>query len=94
MGFVWAGSQVPQRDILQHCHEAEKSAKNKGRARIAFRILFNSGNHLEWVCPWWVLDVSYLEKSFSDTKVPLEAKKETSFNLIESYKNRNKRCLT
>lgn len=89
VGFVWAGSQVPQRDILQHCHEAEKSAKNKGRDRIAFRILFNSGNHLEWVCPWWVLDVSYLEKSFSDTKVPLEAKKETSFNLIESYKNRN-----
>lgn len=24
VGFVWAGSSVPQRDILQHCREAEK----------------------------------------------------------------------
>ncbi|MCL2934196.1 MAG: CRISPR-associated protein Cas10 [Trichodesmium sp. MAG_R03] len=92
VGFVWSGSQVPQRDILQHCHEAEKSAKNKGRDRIAFRVLFNSGNYLEWVCPWWVLDVSDLEKlskNSSDTKTPKEAKIETSVNLIESYQDRN-----
>ena len=92
VGFVWAGSQVPQRDILQHCHEAEKSAKNKGRDRIAFRVLFNSGNYLEWVCPWWVLDVSDLEKlskNSSDTKIPKEAKIEASVNLIESYQDRN-----
>ena len=56
VGFVWAGNQVPQRDILQHCHSAESSAKSNGRDRIAFRILFNSGNYLEWVCPWWLLD--------------------------------------
>jgi CRISPR-associated protein Cmr2 len=52
VGFVWAGAGVPQRDILQHCREAEKSAKSSGRDRLAIRILFNSGNHLEWVCPW------------------------------------------
>ena len=92
VGFVWAGSQVPQRDILQHCDKAENSAKNKGRDRIAFRVLFNSGNYLEWVCPWWVLDVSDLEKlsnNSSDTKIPKEAKIEASVNLIESYQDRN-----
>ena len=55
MGFVWAGGGIPQRDVLQHCREAEKSAKNKGRDRLALRVLFNGGNCIEWVCPWWFL---------------------------------------
>ncbi|MFB2875680.1 Cas10/Cmr2 second palm domain-containing protein [Floridanema aerugineum] len=55
VGFVWAGGGVPQRDVLQHCREAEKSAKNHGRDRLALRVLFNGGNYLEWVCPWWFL---------------------------------------
>ncbi|WP_293078486.1 type III-B CRISPR-associated protein Cas10/Cmr2 [Okeania sp. SIO3B5] len=91
VGFVWAGSQVPQRDVLQHCHEAEQSAKKKGRDRIAFRILFNSGNYLEWVCPWWVLDMEDLGKvshNFPHIKVPIEQKKEVANNLIESYQDR------
>lgn len=57
IGFVWAAPKVPQRDVLQHCREAEKSAKINGRDRLAIRILFNSGNHLEWVCPWWFLNI-------------------------------------
>ncbi|WP_413167932.1 Cas10/Cmr2 second palm domain-containing protein [Capilliphycus salinus ALCB114379] len=65
VGFVWAGPQVPQRDVLQHCHLAEKSAKRTGRDRIAFRILFNSGNHLEWVCPWWMLVGKNISKNLS-----------------------------
>lgn len=56
VGFVWAAPNVPQRDVLQHCREAEQAAKRAGRDRIAFRILFNSGNYLEWVCPWWLLE--------------------------------------
>jgi len=60
VGFVWAFPGIPQRDVLQHCREAEKSAKNHGRDRIAFRILFNNGNHLEWVCPWWLLESGLL----------------------------------
>ena len=55
VGLVWAAPNVPQRDVLQHCREAEQSAKKSGRDRIALRILFNSGNHLEWTCPWWLL---------------------------------------
>lgn len=55
VGFVWAGGSVPQRDVLQHCREAEQTAKKCGRDRLAIRILFNSGNYLEWACPWWFL---------------------------------------
>ena len=60
VGFVWAFPDIPQRDVLQHCRDAEKSAKNNGRDRIAFRILFNNGNYLEWVCPWWLLEADLL----------------------------------
>ncbi|WP_215610757.1 Cas10/Cmr2 second palm domain-containing protein [Leptothoe spongobia] len=57
VGFVWASPQVPQRDILQHCRLAEKSAKTSGRDRIALRILFSDGKHLEWHCPWRFLTI-------------------------------------
>ncbi|MEC4814153.1 MAG: type III-B CRISPR-associated protein Cas10/Cmr2 [Scytonema sp. PMC 1069.18] len=60
VGFIWAAPGVPQRDVLQHCRLAEKSAKSNGRDRIAFRVLFNNGNHLEWVCPWWLLEQDFL----------------------------------
>ena len=60
VGFVWAFPGIPQRDVLQHCRLAEKSAKSNGRDRIAFRILFNNGNYLEWVCPWWLLEAGLL----------------------------------
>lgn len=56
VGFVWAAPRVPQRDVLQHCRDAERSAKTNGRDRLALRILFSSGNYLEWVCPWWFLE--------------------------------------
>jgi len=62
VGFVWAAPKVPQREVLQHCREAEKVAKQKGRDRINFRILFNSGTFLEWACPWWVLESGLLAK--------------------------------
>jgi len=57
IGFVWAAPQVPQRDVLQHCDLAERNAKDGGRDRVALRVLFNSGNFLEWVCPWHFLPV-------------------------------------
>ncbi|MDF5722357.1 MAG: type III-B CRISPR-associated protein Cas10/Cmr2 [Rhizonema sp. PD37] len=72
VGFVWAFPGIPQRDVLQHCRLAEKSAKNNGRDRIAFRILFNNGNHLEWVCPWWLLEAgllsSYRDRDKNESK--------------------------
>lgn len=62
VGFVWAAPNVPQRDVLQHCREAQAAAKDQGRDRIAWRILFNGGNYLEWVCPWWLLEAGLLEQ--------------------------------
>lgn len=52
MGFVWAAHGVPQRDVLQHCREAEKQAKNLGRNRVTVRVVFNSGQYIQWTCPW------------------------------------------
>jgi CRISPR-associated protein Cmr2 len=57
VGLVWTAPNVPQRDVLQHCRLAETSAKNHGKDRMAIRILFNGGTHIEWVCPWWCLPV-------------------------------------
>jgi CRISPR-associated protein Cmr2 len=52
VGFVWAGHSVPQRDVLQHCREAEGQAKSAGRDRVALRVLFNNGQHVQWITPW------------------------------------------
>ena len=52
VGFVWVAGSVPQRDVLQHCREAEKVSKNKGRNRITIRIVFNSGQYVQWTTPW------------------------------------------
>jgi CRISPR-associated protein Cmr2 len=57
VGFVWAGHSVPQRDVLQHCRDAEKRAKTLGKDRVTIRILFNSGQYVQWTCPWDYLDV-------------------------------------
>ena len=63
MGFVWAAGGVPQRDVLQHCKLAEQAAKKQGRDRLIIRILYNSGNYLEWGCAWWFQELleSYCE---------------------------------
>ncbi|MBW4603202.1 MAG: hypothetical protein KME29_27485 [Calothrix sp. FI2-JRJ7] len=57
VGFVWAGHSVPQRDILMHCREAEQKAKSLGRNRVTIRVVFNSGQFIEWTCPWHYLNV-------------------------------------
>jgi CRISPR-associated protein Cmr2 len=56
VGFVWAGHSVPQRDVLQHCREAEKCAKNLGRDRVTIHVLFNNGQIIEWTTPWKYLE--------------------------------------
>ncbi len=66
VGFIWAGHSVTQRDILQHCREAEKVAKGLGRNRVTIRILFNSGQYVEWTCPWNELGIlrDYRDKNY------------------------------
>ncbi|MEM9542321.1 MAG: type III-B CRISPR-associated protein Cas10/Cmr2 [Cyanobacteria bacterium P01_E01_bin.42] len=55
LGLVWAAPGVPQRDVLQHCRQAEGEAKSSGRDRLAIRVLFNSGQYVQWTCPWKAL---------------------------------------
>ncbi|MBW4494162.1 MAG: CRISPR-associated protein Cmr2 [Oscillatoria princeps RMCB-10] len=57
VGFVWVGAGVPQRDVLQHCREAQKRAKNRGRNRVTIRVVFNNGQYIEWTTPWEYLDI-------------------------------------
>lgn len=57
VGFVWVAGSVPQRDVLQHCREAEKVAKSLGRDRVTIRVVFNSGQYVQWTCPWDYLDI-------------------------------------
>jgi CRISPR-associated protein Cmr2 len=56
VGFVWAGHSVPQRDVLQHCREAEKLAKSLGRDRVTIRVVFNNGQFVQWTTPWEYLE--------------------------------------
>ena len=57
VGFVWVAGSIPQRDVLQHCREAEKVAKSLGRNRVTIRIVFNSGQYVQWTCPWDYLHI-------------------------------------
>jgi CRISPR-associated protein Cmr2 len=55
MGLVWTQGKVPQREALAQLRQAERQAKDAGRDRFALRVLFNSGRHIEWICPWRLL---------------------------------------
>ncbi len=68
LGFVWAGHSVPQRDVLQHCREAEKRSKSLGRDRVTIRVVFNSGQYVQWTCPWDYLDIltKYRDRNHRD----------------------------
>jgi CRISPR-associated protein Cmr2 len=57
VGFVWVAGSVPQRDVLQHCREAEKVAKSLERDRVTIRVVFNSGQYVQWTCPWDYLHI-------------------------------------
>lgn len=57
VGFVWVAGSVPQRDVLQHCRETEKLSKTLGRNRVTIRVVFNSGQYVQWTCPWEYLHI-------------------------------------
>lgn len=54
---------MPQRDVLQHCREAEKRAKSLGRDRVTIRVVFNSSQYVQWTCPW---DYLHVLKNYRD----------------------------
>lgn len=57
LGVVIAQRRIPQSLWHRNLNQAYKQAKNLGRNRVCVRVLFNSGQSLEWVCPWplWIL---------------------------------------
>lgn len=57
VGFVWVAGSVPQRDVLQHCREAEKVSKKLGKDRVTIRVVFNSGQYIQWTCHWEYLNI-------------------------------------
>lgn len=56
LGVVIAQRRVPQSLWHRGLNEAYKKAKTLGRDRVCVRVLFNSGQSLEWVCPWRLWD--------------------------------------
>ncbi len=52
LGVVIAQRRIPQSLWHRGLTEAYKAAKTLGRDRVCVRVLFNSGQSLEWVCPW------------------------------------------
>ncbi len=57
VGLVWVAPGVPQRDVLQHCREAEKRSKSLGRDRVTIRVVFNNGQYVQWTTPWKYLNI-------------------------------------
>ena len=91
VGFVWAGHSVPQRDVLQHCREAEKNAKNLGRNRVTIRLLFNNGQFVQWTTPWkyleWLKD--YRDRSSPDRKTGKDANWSHVYSDLAQLKSRH-----
>lgn len=52
LGVVIAQRRIPQSLWHRGLNQAYKRAKNAGRNRVCMQVIFNSGQTLEWVCPW------------------------------------------
>ncbi|MFP4414464.1 Cas10/Cmr2 second palm domain-containing protein [Coleofasciculus sp.] len=52
LGIVIAQRRIPQSLWHRGLNQAYKQAKSQGRNRICIQVLFNSGQSLQWVCPW------------------------------------------
>jgi len=52
LGVVIAQRRIPQSLWHRGLNEAYKQAKHLGKDRVCVRVLFNSGQSLDWVCPW------------------------------------------
>ncbi|MCL1474265.1 type III-B CRISPR-associated protein Cas10/Cmr2 [Argonema antarcticum] len=52
LGLVIAQRRIPQSLWHRGLNQAYKEAKNKGRNRVCVKVLFNSGQSLDWICPW------------------------------------------
>jgi hypothetical protein len=52
LGVVIAQRRIPQSRWHRGLNASYKAAKNQGRNRVCVQVLFNSGQTLQWICPW------------------------------------------
>jgi hypothetical protein len=52
LGVVIAQRRIPQSLWHRGLNQAYKKAKNARRNRVCVQVIFNSGQTLDWVCPW------------------------------------------
>lgn len=57
LGVVIAQRRIPQSLWHRNLNEAYKAAKSAGRDRVCVRVLFNSNQTLDWICPWPLWDL-------------------------------------
>lgn len=71
LGVVIAQRRVPQSLWHRGLNQAYKQAKNQGKNRVCVKVLFNSGQSLDWVCPWplWNLLMSVSGTSTEQTEL-------------------------
>jgi CRISPR-associated protein Cmr2 len=57
LGLVIAQRRVPQSLWHRGLSQAYKAAKTAGKDRVCVRVIFNSGQTIDWVCPWPLWDL-------------------------------------
>ena len=86
LGVVIAQRRIPQSLWHRNLNEAYKAAKNAGRDRVCVRVLFNSNQTLDWICPWllWdlLMDLDPLALPDTKKKTP-DTKEKTALNRWE-----------
>jgi hypothetical protein len=73
LGVVIAQRRIPQSLWHRGLTQAYKAAKEQGRDRVCVRVLFNSGQSLEWVCPWPLWNLLMSVEPIREDKTELNA---------------------
>lgn len=71
LGVVIAQRRIPQSLWHRSLNEAYHLAKSSGRDRVCIQILFNSGQSLNWVCPWILWELLMTLESQQQDKTEL-----------------------
>jgi CRISPR-associated protein Cmr2 len=71
LGLVIAQRRIPQSLWHRGLNYAYKRAKNEGRNRVCVQVLFNSGQSLEWVCPWQLWHLLMAVEGLNEDKTEL-----------------------
>ncbi len=71
LGVVVAQRRIPQSLWHRGLNQAYKAAKKAGRNRVCFVVLFNSGQSLNWTCPWPLWDLLMAAQPLETEKTEL-----------------------